>query len=166
MMLLSALLIASAPIAAVAQDEDDRFPIYVPPPPPPPPPLTPEHLDLATRLAGLIVVSEIGQDVERSPPPPEKPFDPAAPAPMIVARPPPQMSLILTAGAVYARLYSMDELRSMIAFFESRAGQKFLAARREGVVRVMDVIKPADWYSELFYTVCGDREFCRWKPTQ
>ncbi len=144
---------------------DDPPPIYVPPPPPPPPPIAPEHLQLARRLAGLIVMSEIRDEVLRTPPKPV-PDDDGNPLtnPRIVAQPSAEWSVASAAATTYARLYSVDELTAMIAFFESPAGQKFLSARRQGVVNVISVFERMPWYTDLYYRMCGGQEFCRWKP--
>ena len=167
---LFALLAATAAPLLAAQDlpaGDDPPPIYVPPPPPPLPPPSAEHLRLAQRLAGLIVMSEIREEVLRTPPAPvaDDDGDPRT-NPPIVARPSADWNVASAAATTYARLYSIDELTAMIAFFESPAGQKFLSARRQGVVNVMNVFERLPWYPDLYYRMCGGQEFCRWKPEQ
>ena len=158
---------AQAVPAAAQQGNVEPPPIYVPPPPPPPPPPAPEHLRLAQRLAGLIVLSEIREEVLRTPPklPVDQDGDPTT-NPPIVARRSAEWNVASAASTTYARLYSIEELRAMIAFFESPAGQKFISARRQGVVNVMQVFEQMPWYSDLYYEMCGGQEFCRWKPGQ
>jgi hypothetical protein len=168
--ILFALLAVTAAPSLAAQEEPavgDPPPIYVPPPPAPPPPPSPEHLRLAQRLAGLIVMSEIREEVLRTPPRPviDDDGDPRT-NPSIVARRSAEWDVASAAATTYARLYSIDELTAMIAFFESPAGQKFLSARRQGVVNVMSVFERLPWYSDLYYRMCGGQEFCRWKPEQ
>ena len=166
--LLALLTVAGAhPFEVHAQANDDPPPIYVPRPPPPPPPPAPEHLRLAQRLAGLIVMSEIRDEVLRTPPKPpvDDDGDPTT-NPPIVAQPSAEWNVASAAATTYARLYSVDELTAMIAFFESPAGQKFLSARRQGVVNVMQVFEQMPWYTDLYYRMCGGQAFCQWKPEQ
>ena len=164
---LALLAMAFAFPAQAQQGEDDPPPIYVPPPPPPPPPLGPEHLSLAQRLAGLIVMSEIRDEVLRTPPNPPRDDDgdPTTNRPLVVQNSA-EWNVAAAAATTYGRLYSVEELTAMIAFFESPAGQKFLSARRQGVVNVMHVFEQMPWYTDLYYRMCGDQEFCRWKPGQ
>ena len=167
--LFALLAMMAAPLLA-AQDQpaaDDPPPIYVPPPPPPPPPPSPDHLRLAQRLAGLIVMSEIHEEVLRAPPRPaaDDDGDPLT-NPRIVARPSAEWNVASAAATTYSRLYSIEELTAMVAFFESPAGQKYLSARRQGVVNVMSVFERLPWYTDLYYRMCGGQEFCRWKPEE
>jgi hypothetical protein len=168
-MLLALLAAAgSCSICAQAQPaEGDPPPIWVPPPPPPPPPPSVEHLQLAQRLAGLIVMSEIREEVLRTPPKPA-PDDDGDPTtnPPIRAQRSAEWNVASAAATTYARLYSIEELKAMIAFFDSPAGQKYLAARRQGVVNVVSVFERLPWYPDLYYRTCGGQEFCRWKPEQ
>ena len=172
--LLALLLAAAAPLAAQeAPGAGDENEIYLPPPiapplrSPPPPPLAPEHLRLAQRLAGLILLSEIREEVLRAPPrpPADADGDPLT-NPPIVARPSARWNIASAAATAYARLYTVDELTAMVAFFESPAGQKFLSARRQGVVNVMHVFQQLPWYPDLYYELCGGQESCRWKPEE
>ena len=167
---LVALLIVGAAQSLPAHAQEaggEPPPIYVPPPPTPPPPIAPEHLQLARRLAGLIVMSEIRDEVLRTPPEPvpDDDGDPTTNA-RIVAHPSSDWSVASAAATTYARLYSVEELKAMIAFFESPAGQKFLSARRQGVVNVMGIFERMPWYTDLYYRMCGGQEFCRWRPGQ
>jgi hypothetical protein len=125
-------------------------------------PIAPEHLRLAQRLAELIVISEIRDEVLLFPPAPQQGNGNST----IQARRSARWNVASAAATAYARLYSADELRSMISFFESPAGQKYLSARRQGVVDVTHVFRQLPWYPELFYEVCGDRAACRWAPPE
>ncbi|QIL03178.1 DUF2059 domain-containing protein [Sphingomonas sinipercae] len=155
--------------SGVPDDEEENYilpPLIAPPEPVKPlPPLSAEHLRLGQQLAGLIVLSEIRDEVLRTPPKPpaDAEGNPRVNA-RIVAQRSPSWNVAPAAASVYARLYSVDELRAMIAFFKSPAGQKFLSARRQGVVNVMHVFQQMPWYTNLYYETCGDQEFCRWKP--
>ncbi|HEY8592691.1 MAG TPA: DUF2059 domain-containing protein [Sphingomicrobium sp.] len=159
-LLLPIAALVSGPIAAQEVPHEGPPPPIAPPEPPTPRPKpSPEHLRLGQQLAGLIVDSEIHEEVIHTPPP--KPH-----TGRIVARPTARWNVASAAAETYAELYSMDELKAMIAFFESPAGQKYLSARRDGVVRVMHIFRQLPWYTDLYHEACGGQEFCRWKPGQ
>jgi hypothetical protein len=151
----------SAAFAAPVSEPVEPLPPMIAPPerPLPQKPLTSEQLELGRQLANLIVVSEITQDVVHTPPP-ERSVGNAR----LVARPTARWNVGAAAAATYARLYSVEEMRAMIAFFDSPAGQRYLSARRQGVMNVMTVFQKLPWYPDLYNELCGGQDFCRWKP--
>ena len=164
--MLSAL--GTAPAAQTIPEADQGQHEFAPPEQPlPRPPLSAEHLKLGQRLAGLIVVSEIRDEVLRTPPkPPVDDDGNPLTHPRLAASGSAQWNVASAAAGTYAQLYSADELRAMIAFFESPAGQKFVSARRQGVVSVMHVFEQLPWYANLYYELCGGQEFCTWRPAK
>ncbi len=174
-MVLAAVMIW--PAAAIAQGDPSKpeeDSIIVPERRISPPAPNPEALALGRRLAAalhqqaisqrigeIVARAEEGMDPPREPPPP-----PEGPIRAISPVLPPrdwswgvemQERAVEHVARVYARRYSVEELRRLAAFFESPIGRKYLDERDQVTTEVREALRSPRLDEELWEVVCGPR---------